>query len=309
MRIVIITQSVNEVVTHLSNSRHNVVGIIESAPRTSKKNKSKILYLSRYLRSRKKSLWKFAKSNRIPYYYFEKGDNFLEDWIRNLEPEIVVIRSMSQLLEEKIFRIPSFGTINLHGSLLPRYRGPNPTFWTYYHMDLRPGITVHYVDKGEDTGDIIYQAEFDIDIGTTLQEYSKRQMELGVELVLRALDDIEEGIAPRQIQPESSPTPRARNIFEEEHRLLIDWHNWPIERIWHILRGTSTWLDALEPPSGLCRGQRWTILEFEKCLTHGYQPGNIYYKKKRTFVACTDGKIYLSVNFNLKQLVKRLAFR
>ncbi|WP_281085258.1 formyltransferase family protein, partial [Methanosarcina acetivorans] len=75
--------------------------------------------------------------------------------IRNLEPDLIVVFSMSHLLKENVFNVPSYGTVNIHYSYLPEYGGPNPLFWQYYDYILDPGVTLHYVDKGEDTGNVI----------------------------------------------------------------------------------------------------------------------------------------------------------
>ena len=109
------------------------------------------------------SLKSFAKKEKIPYYYMNKGsDKNLENWVKCINPDIIVVYSMSQLLKENIFSIPKYGTINLHAGLLPNYRGPFPYFWMYYNTDKKGGVTVHYIDEGEDTGDIIYQEVYDI---------------------------------------------------------------------------------------------------------------------------------------------------
>ncbi|WP_394339091.1 formyltransferase family protein [Methanosarcina sp. UBA289] len=76
-----------------------------------------------------------------PYYYLRKGENEnLEKWMKNLQPDLIVY-SMSHLLKENIFSIPKFGTINIHYSHLPEYRGPAPLFWEYYDYVLNPGVT------------------------------------------------------------------------------------------------------------------------------------------------------------------------
>ncbi|MGI6455390.1 MAG: formyltransferase family protein [bacterium] len=81
----------------------------------------------------------------------------LERWVREKNPDFICVKSMSQLLKENIFSIPKYGTINLHPSILPNYRGPNPLFWTMFNQECESGMTVHYINKGEDTGDILRQ--------------------------------------------------------------------------------------------------------------------------------------------------------
>ena len=307
LKIIMITMGVSEIVKPLLASHHKIVGIIECAPRNFTKDESKrkhfyniAKWIYGNLKKHALHLEAIARSHNIPYYYMDNGsDNKLQKWVHGLEPDLIVVFSMSQLLKANIFTIPKFGTINLHPSLLPSYRGPNPWFWMYYNMDLNPGVTVHYIDEGEDTGDIIYQEAFDISLGTRFLELRKYAIQkIGVSLLLKSIEAIANGTSPRIKQPAKSPTNRARNISKDEK--LIKWNEWSVTRIWHILRGASQWLTAIPQPNGVYSGQHWDIEEYESCNMYDYKPGKIYSDQNRTFVACRDGKIYLKAKFNLK---------
>lgn len=255
------------------------------------------------LRKQPLHLRDIAKSRKIPYYYMDNGsDRNLQKWVQGLWPDLIVVHSMSQLLKANIFTIPRFGTINLHPSPLPKYRGSNPWFLMYYCMDLNPGVTVHYIDEGEDTGDIIYQEAFSISLGTRFLELRKYAIqEIGVSLLLKSIDAIAKGIAPRIKQPAKSPTERALNISKNEE--LIAWKSWGVKRVWHILRGTSQWLNAIPKPKGIYSGQDWDIEEYESCNMDDCKLWGIYTDGNRSFVACRDGKIYLEVNLSLKRFL------
>lgn len=125
-----------------------------------------------------------------------------------------------------------------------------------------------------------------------------------MKLLLESLNNIESGCVRRISQPIQSPTIRARNLKIEEHKTIIDWDNWPIERVWHLLRGTELWLNALPQPKGLWAHQRWTIGEMIKCETNGFNKGKIYKVGSNYFVCCRDGKIRLHIKFSLKNFVK-----
>ena len=84
----------------------------------------------------------------------DRKQNIL-DWIRDKNPDLIVVYSMPFCLRRGIL-FSSLGTINLHTALLPKYRG-RTYLWTYYYFDMDTGVTVHYIDKGEDTGDIVLQ--------------------------------------------------------------------------------------------------------------------------------------------------------
>lgn len=312
-----ITQGVSRLVDPLLNSRHQVVGILESAPRNYKKQPGlhKLMGIARFFYSKIKrkqlSLKKRAEQVGLPYRFMTSSDQSgLVEWVKDLKPDIIVVFSMSQLLKENIFSIPKYGTINLHPAILPEYRGPNPDFWQYYNMEMNPGVTVHYIDQGEDTGDIIFQERTHIPLGTkSPPRLDKLIGETGMPLVLKALDAIQAGNAPRIKQPAQSPTPRAKNLTPDEHKTIIDWQSWPLERIWHVLRGTELWLNALPQPKGLWKGQRWIIEDYETQPDQTTRPGEIAKQNGRLYVACKDGRIYLSRKFSVKNLIVSLLRR
>ncbi|MBE6084397.1 MAG: hypothetical protein E7203_02825 [Selenomonas ruminantium] len=123
------------------------------------------------------------------------------------------------------------GTINIHSAKLPVYRGPNPKLWMYYDMELNPAVTVHYIDDGEDTGDIIEQELFPIPIGTTMAEYLSREYELALTLLNKAIERLRRGKVKGVKQPKESPTVRARNITAEEAGDFIPWDKWSVEHV------------------------------------------------------------------------------
>lgn len=307
MRVLLITQGVSRLVKPLLASKHKVVGVIESMPRYFDPNKRRDFFdVSRnifsLLKGKDLNLKKICKERSIPYNFLcKEREQLIERWVSDLQPDLIVVFSMSQLLKESLISIPEYGTINLHPSFLPEYRGPNPDFWQYYNLEDNPGVTVHYVDKGEDTGDIIFQQRVHIPLGTKSPErLDKLVTETGVPLMIKAIDRIEDGTAPRLKQPHDSPTPRARNIAKDEHSKVIDWTNWPIERIWNVLRGTEQWLRAIEQPKGVLRGQHWEVGKFVKKRNNN-RPGSIVKFEGKNAVSVTDGFILLSIKFSIKK--------
>lgn len=288
-----------------------MVGVLESKPREfdNLKKKSVLLDLLKNIYSRVKrkdlSLSDFCKKKNIAYNFIcKKNEKEAADWIENLKPDLIVVSSMSQLLKEDILKIPPLGVINLHPSFLPKYRGANPDFWQYYDMEMNPGVTVHYVNVGEDTGDIIFQERVHIPLGTkSPARLDKLIGKLGVSLMLKAIEAIAHGNAPRTPQPVQSPTARSRNLKPEEHTQIIDWQHWPIERVWHVLRGTELWLNAIKQPVGRLAGQRWSIQEYEKTEMLQGIPGEIGRYKKRKCVFTKDGVIYIEINFDIKKFI------
>lgn len=311
LKIIIITQGVSRLVKPILASGYQVVGVLESMPRDfdgARKNSLLVLILKRIYRIIKRKdvfLDDFCKKKHIPYNFIWRNNaNEVSIWIKDLKPDLIVIFGMSQLLKIDILKIPSLGVINLHPSFLPSYRGPNPDFWQYYDMELNPGATVHYVNEGEDTGDIICQDRINIPLGTkSTERLDKLIGELGVSLMLKAIHAIAQRTAVRVPQPKQSPTLRARNLNLEEHTQVIDWENWPIERVWHVLRGTEQWLNSIAQPTGLMAGQRWSIQEYERTNKNLGRPGEIGKNKNRRCVFAKGGVIYIGIDFNIKKTI------
>jgi methionyl-tRNA formyltransferase len=311
MKILIITQGLSRVVQPLISSGHEIVGVLDNLQRVEQRKKPKILMVISFFwnkLSNRTSLESLCKNKNIEYRLMKNcNDVGLEDWINKLKPDLTVVYSMSSLLSKFIISIPKFGTINLHPAFLPDYRGPNPCFWQYYDMELNPGATVHYINEGEDLGDIIYQQRINIELGIKSKErLDKLISELGVNLLIRAISNIELGIAPRIVQDLKSKTVRARNIKEFEHSFLINWNEWQGEKIWHILRGTEDWLNAVPQPKSFYKGTRWIVGEFYESITDDYVIGRVYKIGGRYMLVTKNGFISLSCKMNIVVLIKNI---
>ncbi|QCR31974.1 methionyl-tRNA formyltransferase [Lysinibacillus sp. SGAir0095] len=286
LKVVFITMGVTNVFTSLLEAGIQIIGVIESR--------------SKNATNRSLSLQSFCQESSIPYYYMDNGcDELLESWVRELEPDLIVINSMSELLKKNILDIPNKGCINLHPTLLPKYRGGYPFFWTFYDMDLNPGITVHYIDEGEDTGDIIYQESYPIPLGCTEEQLIDiLETQNGVRLLLQAITDIEKDSAPRIKQTKDSPTVRARKISPNEFPTIIDWEKWEIERIWHLLRGTQNWLDVFDFTEIPQYVSKWRIQDYTKEeFSTPVEFGKVYSKDDEYLVYCGQGKITMELIF------------
>lgn len=307
MRILMITSGISRICEPVFDNKFDVVGVVESMPRgwqpSSGKNLRSFLkgvYHSAFKRNI--NLEKLCFYRAIPYNKIYKGNEAeITSWVKEINPDLIVVFSMSQLLKKDLIDIPKHGVINLHPSMLPEYRGPNPDFWQYYNMEINPGVTVHYIDEGEDTGDIIFQKRVHIPLGTKSPERLDKLIgDVGASLLIKAIRAIQSGRAPRIPQPADSPTLRARNVKLEEHKEIIDWKNWPIERIWHVMRGTELWLNAYDQPKGIFKGQRWVVGEYER-KENTEQTGTLTRYKGKKAVATPEGYIFIDVKFSLKK--------
>lgn len=312
MKIIIITQGISPIVKPLLNSHHQIVGIIESAPRNYEKHekKSPILLVIRFFKAisppKNISLKGFCKNKNIPYFFLTKiNSDECERWLHEKKIDLIVIYSMSQLLSKNIWSISKYGTINLHPSYLPKYRGPNPLFWTYYFFEKKGGITIHFINEREDTGDIIAQKEFNITPGEEISTINDNFIfKLGVPLLLSSIEAIENGevIAVSQ-NTKSSPTMRANNLTDEEYLQIIDWKFFDVERVWHILRGFINQKPLIVSSSISNFGRIWKILNFMHCDTGNFKKGKIYSMNNRKFLVCSNGIVYFKKSIKLKKIL------
>jgi methionyl-tRNA formyltransferase len=135
--------------------------------------------------------------------------------IQSFAPDLIVVANFSQIIRAKIRSLPKLGVINFHPSLLPKYRGPMPCYWIIRNRETRSGATVHFIDDGIDTGDIIMQREIPVFPDDTEPKLITRSIELGAPLLDSSVRSLLAGTAVRRNQLESEATyygfPRGRN--------------------------------------------------------------------------------------------------
>ena len=117
--------------------------------------------------------------------------------VRELNPDILVVVAYGRILPDDILAVPKFGAVNVHGSLLPKYRGAAPIQWAVLNGDKTTGVTTMYLAHDMDAGDVIYTEETEIGEFETAGELFDRLMVMGAQLLDKTLRDIEAGIAPR----------------------------------------------------------------------------------------------------------------
>ena len=148
-----------------------------------------------------------ALENNIPVYQPTKlRDGTATELIKSLRPDILVVVAYGRILPDDMLEVPKYGAINVHASLLPKYRGAAPIQWAVLNGDKITGVTTMYLASEMDTGDIIYTAETEIGEFETSGELFDRLMVMGAELLDRTLRDIEAGTAPRTPQDHSKPS-------------------------------------------------------------------------------------------------------
>lgn len=157
--------------------------------------------------------------------------------LKALEPDLCVTAAFGQILSQEILDIPRIGTVNVHSSLLPKYRGSAPVNWAIIQGETRTGVTTMMTDRGLDTGDILLQREMDILPGETAEELTNRMAPAGAELLIETLRRLEAGDCPRkkQNEAEASYFPMLKKEMAE-----IDWRM-SADQILCRVRGLAPW--------------------------------------------------------------------
>ena len=174
----------------------------------------------------------------LPVYQPEKmRDGTAMAILRELQPEILVVVAYGKILPDEMLALPRYGAINVHGSLLPQYRGAAPIQWAVLNGDRVTGVTTMYLAHDMDSGDMIYAEQTEIGEFETAGELFDRLMAMGAELLVRTLRDIEAGTAPRTPQDHS----RASYVKMLDKSLCpIDWNRTPREIVKQIY-GLQPW--------------------------------------------------------------------
>ncbi|MBE6853664.1 MAG: methionyl-tRNA formyltransferase [Ruminococcus sp.] len=126
--------------------------------------------------------------------------------LRELSPDLIVVVAYGQILPEEILSLPEYGCINVHGSLLPQYRGAAPMQWCLLNGEQKTGITTMMMDKGLDTGDMLMKAEIQIGENETLAELHDRLSECGADVLIKTIGQIKSGTLVRTPQDDSMST-------------------------------------------------------------------------------------------------------
>ena len=238
----------------------------------------------------KKMMFSAVKEKALEYgltvYQPEKvKDSDFVQVLKELAPDIMVIVAFGQILSEEILNIPKYGCINVHGSLLPEYRGAAPIQWSIIHGREYGGVTTMYMAKGLDSGDMILKAQEKIRDDDTYGSLYDRLSVIGADLLIKTLELIESGEAPRTPQNEAEAT-AAPMITREMER--INWND-RADNIVNLIKG----LNPQPVAHTLLKGEKLKIWFAEK-EGNGYTgtPGEIVDVRKKDFVVMTaDGAV------------------
>lgn len=243
---------------------------------------------------------KYARGKELNILQPEKLKNpvFLEE-LRSLRADLQIVVAF-RMLPEIVWNMPPMGTVNLHGSLLPQYRGAAPINWAVINGETETGVTTFKLQQDIDTGNILLQERFPIGESETAGEVHDRMKEIGAALLVRTIDGLVAGTLqeqpqsdvlreqaiPGSVQPEAPPLKHAPKIFTETCQ--INW-NKPVADIYNLIRGLSPFPAAFTHMDG----KLLKIYRCEKEITAPSMAPGGYTTDKKNWLkfAAADGYI------------------
>ena len=209
--------------------------------------------------------------------------------LKHLAPDVIVVAAFGQLLPQIVLDIPPCGTINLHPSLLPKYRGAAPIQWALINGETETGVTLMLLDAGEDTGDIICAERIPIKDTDTALTLTEQLANLGAKQLVQVLSDMPENTPPSATPQNDAEAIHAPRLTKETGH--IDW-NQPATAIHNLVRGTAMW------PGAYTFFRENLRLKIISCQPHpqvlAAPPGTLeIVEKQKLFVATAAGTLQL----------------
>lgn len=216
----------------LYEAKYNIVGVVTNPDRPKGRGMKMIA----------SPVKEYALEKHLAVYQPEKVRNNEEflNTVKKINPDLICVVAYGKILPKELLEIPKMGSINVHGSLLPQYRGAAPIQWAVLNGDKKTGITTMYMNEGMDTGDMILRKEVQIGEDETTGELWERLSKIGAKLLVETVEKIEDGTAPREKQPEDFTV--APMLHKEMAN--IDWDKKDATQIKNLVRGLNPIMGA-----------------------------------------------------------------
>ncbi len=226
-----------------------------------------------------------ALEHAIPVYQpTTLKDGGFQAVLEETQPELIAVVAYGKILPKYILDYPKYGCINVHGSLLPKYRGAAPIQWSVINGDATTGVTTMYMAEGLDTGDMILKEETPIGETETGGELFDRLSKMGAELLVKTVEQLQNGTAKREMQKEEESSYAPMLTKETGH---IDWSKSTREII-NLIRGTNPWPMSF----ALYEGLPMKVIAATAGEKQGGTPGEILSADKTGIcIACGDGSV------------------
>lgn len=257
---------------------YQVVGIVTATDKFGGRGKRELI---------ESAVKKYAVSKNIPVLQPAnlKSDSFLSE-LNSLKPNLQVVVAF-RMLPEAVWALPTLGTFNLHGSLLPKYRGAAPINWAIINGEKETGVTSFFLNHEIDTGNVIFQEKMEIGPNETAGELHDRMMILGAKTVLKTVQAIEAGNVHPVPQNDAQST-KAPKIFHETCEINLEQ---PASAIHNFIRGLSPYPAA------------WTTIDDKTVkilrteldsVVSSLPPGTFFIHDNKIKVATTDNNLIIT---------------
>ena len=213
--------------------------------------------------------------------------------LKELAPDIIVVAAFGQIIPKSILELPEYGCINIHASLLPKYRGAAPIQQAVIDGEKESGVTIMKMGTGLDTGDMISRAVIPLASDETGGSLFDKLADAGAKLLVETLPHIFDGTAVYEKQPEESPTPYAGMITKQMGLLNFER---PAEELERLVRGLNPWPSAFTFWNGkTLKVWESSVVKAEEALVEKEKPGTVVKTDKNgIYVACGKDILMLS---------------
>ncbi len=207
--------------------------------------------------------------------------------LRDLGAELMVVVGYGQIIPQSIIDLPRYGILNVHGSLLPKYRGAAPIQWSIANGEVQTGVTIMQIDAGLDTGDMLLKGATSIGAFETAPQLGERLALLGASLLLQAIEDLSQGRSQREKQNSSEAT--YAPILKKEDG-LVRWTS-PAREIHNRLRGFTPWPGAFSHFRHSSISLVQVVPVDDPSELSRVPPGAILMHKRRLFAGCGNASV------------------
>lgn len=216
----------------------------------------------------------------------------------NLAPDVIIVAAFGQILPQTVLDIPPCGVINIHPSLLPKYRGAAPIQWALINGEVETGVTLMLLDTGEDTGDIICMEKISIQFEDTSESLDQKLASIGARLLVDVLQNLKNGHPPPAIPQIHEQATHAPRLSKEIGH--INW-NESAETIHNLIRGTAGW------PGAFTYFNNGSLLKIIQSLPHEekcVEIDNIAQQPPGTIDITSDKNIFVKTGDGMIQLIR-----
>lgn len=251
--------------------KHNVVAVVSQPDKPKGRGKKLV----------NTPVKQFALDNGIERIYQPekiKDEDFVKI-LKNLDADLFVVVAYGQLLSEQVLNIPKYGCINVHGSLLPKYRGAAPIQWAIINGEEKTGVTIQYMEKGMDSGDMILKEEIIIEKTETYKTLYDKMSIVGADALIKAIELIETGNVNAEKQNHDEAT-YAPMIYKEMGH--INWNN-SSKDIINLIRG----INPIPMAYSIYKDEVFKISEAEEVSGYSGNIGEIVDVQKDGFIVKT----------------------